>query len=162
MKNGTVSVRRTLTRSSGRYTLGEPKTKKSRRSIRLTPRAVEALESHLEVPRPEAHLRNAAVDPGDTPQVRPGSTGTRHNSDNPGHLLPRHARHGRSDRARYAGRALLKAAALVSGWCQKGPGVLLSLIFTSVFYLQIKGFFGWACLDSNQGPLPYQRSALTG
>ena len=48
MKNGTVSVRRTLTRSSGRYTLGEPKTKKSRRSIRLTPRAVEALESHLE------------------------------------------------------------------------------------------------------------------
>jgi integrase len=48
MKNGTVSVRRTLTRSSGRYTLGEPKTKKSRRSIRLTPRAVEALESHLD------------------------------------------------------------------------------------------------------------------
>ena len=48
MKNGTVSVRRTLTRSGGRYTLGEPKTKKSRRSIRLTPRAVEALESHLD------------------------------------------------------------------------------------------------------------------
>jgi integrase len=48
IRNGTVSVRRTLTRSGGRYTLGEPKTKKSRRSIRLTPRAVEALESHLD------------------------------------------------------------------------------------------------------------------
>ena len=24
------------------------------------------------------------------------------------------------------------------------------------------GFRPWACLDSNQGPLPYQRSALTG
>jgi integrase len=46
--NATLSVRRTLTRSGGRYTLGEPKTKKSRRSIRLTPRAVEALESHLD------------------------------------------------------------------------------------------------------------------
>ena len=28
--------------------------------------------------------------------------------------------------------------------------------------LQTNGFRGWACLDSNQGPLPYQRSALTG
>ncbi len=25
------------------------------------------------------------------------------------------------------------------------------------FYLQIKTLFLWACLDSNQGPLPYQR-----
>jgi integrase len=46
--NATVSVRRTLTRSGGRYTLGEPKTKKSRRSIRLTPRAANVLEQHLE------------------------------------------------------------------------------------------------------------------
>ena len=46
--NATVSVRRTLTRSGGRYTLGEPKTKKSRRSIRLTPRAADVLEQHLE------------------------------------------------------------------------------------------------------------------
>ena len=48
VKNGTISVRRTLTRSGGRVLIGEPKTKKSRRSIRLTPRAVEALEEHLE------------------------------------------------------------------------------------------------------------------
>src|SRR5215208_213042 len=48
MENATVSVRRTLTRSGGRYALGEPKTKKSRRSIRLTPRATEVLEQHLE------------------------------------------------------------------------------------------------------------------
>jgi integrase len=46
--NATVSVRRTLTRSGGRYTLGEPKTKKSRRSTRLTPRAANMLEQHLE------------------------------------------------------------------------------------------------------------------
>jgi integrase len=48
MENATVSVRRTLTRSGGRYTLGEPKTKKSRRSIRLAPRAADALGRHLE------------------------------------------------------------------------------------------------------------------
>src|SRR5215210_6973172 len=44
VKTGTISVRRTLTRSGGRALIGEPKTKKSRRSIRLTPRAVEALD----------------------------------------------------------------------------------------------------------------------
>jgi integrase len=48
IENAVVSVRRTLTRSGGRVVFGEPKTKKSRRSIRLTPQAVEALRSHLE------------------------------------------------------------------------------------------------------------------
>jgi integrase len=48
IENGVVSVRRTLTRNDRGIEMGEPKTKKSRRSIRLTPRAVEALESHLE------------------------------------------------------------------------------------------------------------------
>jgi integrase len=43
-----VSVRRTVTRSGGRVAFGEPKTKKSRRSIRLTSQVVEALRSHLE------------------------------------------------------------------------------------------------------------------
>ena len=47
-ENATVSVGRTLTRVGGRVALGEPKTKKSRRSIRLTPRAVETLKAHLE------------------------------------------------------------------------------------------------------------------
>src|SRR5918997_430535 len=48
MENDVVSVRRTLTRSGGKVAFGELKTKKSRRSIRLTPQAVEALRSHLE------------------------------------------------------------------------------------------------------------------
>ena len=48
IENGVLSVRRTLTRNGGGIEMGEPKTKKSRRSIRLTPRAVEALESHQE------------------------------------------------------------------------------------------------------------------
>jgi integrase len=47
MENAVVSIRRSLTRSGGRVVFGEPKTKKSRRSIRLTPQAVEALRSHL-------------------------------------------------------------------------------------------------------------------
>ena len=48
VENATISVRRTLTRNGGRVAIGEPKTKKSRRSIRLTSRAVEALIAHLE------------------------------------------------------------------------------------------------------------------
>ena len=48
MENAIVSVRRTLTRSGGKVTFGEPKTKKSRRSIRLAPQAMEALRAHLE------------------------------------------------------------------------------------------------------------------
>src|SRR5215218_1124340 len=47
LENAVVSVRRTLTRSGGKVVFGEPKTKKSRRSIRLTPPAVEALRGHL-------------------------------------------------------------------------------------------------------------------
>jgi integrase len=47
MENAVVSVRRSLTRSGGKVVFGEPKTKKSRRSIRLTPQAVEALRLHL-------------------------------------------------------------------------------------------------------------------
>jgi integrase len=50
LKNATVSIRRTLTRTDNgkRVALGEPKTKKSRRTIPLTSQAVEALRSHLE------------------------------------------------------------------------------------------------------------------
>ena len=44
----TVRVRRTLTRvdNGRRLAFGEPKTKKSRRTVRLTPQGVEALRSH--------------------------------------------------------------------------------------------------------------------
>jgi integrase len=50
LENATVSIRRTLTRTDNgkRVALGEPKTKKSRRTVRLTPQAVEALRCHLE------------------------------------------------------------------------------------------------------------------
>jgi integrase len=48
IENGTVSVQRTLTRNGGGVEMGEPKTKKSRRSISLTRRAIDALQSHLE------------------------------------------------------------------------------------------------------------------
>jgi integrase len=43
----TLQVRRTLTRHGGKIALGEPKTKRSRRSIRLTAQAMEVLKSHL-------------------------------------------------------------------------------------------------------------------
>jgi integrase len=48
LENAVVSVRRTLTRRGGRIAFGEPKTKKSRRPIRLSSQAVEALRSHLD------------------------------------------------------------------------------------------------------------------
>jgi integrase len=47
LENATLSVRRTITKSGGRLLLGEPKTKKSRRTIRLTDAAVRALREHL-------------------------------------------------------------------------------------------------------------------
>ena len=45
LDDSTVRVRRTLTRKGTGYVLGEPKTKKSRRTVMLTPRAVDALRS---------------------------------------------------------------------------------------------------------------------
>src|SRR5215211_2119972 len=48
LENAVVSVRRTITMSGGRILLGEPKTKKSRRTIRLTEAAVRALREHLD------------------------------------------------------------------------------------------------------------------
>jgi integrase len=46
LENAKLSVRRTITMSGGRILLGEPKTKKSRRIIRLTDAAVQALREH--------------------------------------------------------------------------------------------------------------------
>ncbi len=48
LENTTLSIGRTLTRDGGRFTFGEPKTKKSRRSIRLTTQAAQTLREHLE------------------------------------------------------------------------------------------------------------------
>ncbi len=47
LENAALGVRRTITRSGGRLLLGEPKTKKSRRTIDLTEASVEALREHL-------------------------------------------------------------------------------------------------------------------
>jgi len=50
LENGCLSIRRALTRTAkGKYVaLTEPKTKGSRRTVKLTERAVEALRSQLE------------------------------------------------------------------------------------------------------------------
>jgi integrase len=48
LEGGVIHIRRTLTRNRGRLLLGEPKTKRSRRTVRLTGTAVEALREHLE------------------------------------------------------------------------------------------------------------------
>jgi len=49
LENSRIGIRRTLTRtdSGKRYTLGDPKTKRSHRTVRITPQAVEALRRHL-------------------------------------------------------------------------------------------------------------------
>jgi integrase len=47
LEAGKVSVRRTLTREGGHYRLGEPKTKKSRRTVKLTGAATEAFSRDL-------------------------------------------------------------------------------------------------------------------
>jgi integrase len=47
LKRGVLRVRRTLTCVDRAYVLGEPKTNKSRRTIRLTMGAVAALRAHL-------------------------------------------------------------------------------------------------------------------
>jgi integrase len=46
--SGVIRVRRTLTRNKGRLLLGEPKTKRSRRTVRLTETAAQTLREHLE------------------------------------------------------------------------------------------------------------------
>jgi integrase len=48
LEAGTLQVRRTLTTTEGGPVLSAPKTKGSKRSVRLTQSAVEALRSHLE------------------------------------------------------------------------------------------------------------------
>ncbi len=48
LEGGVLRVRRTLTRAKGSYSLGEPKTARSRRSVSLTASAVEALRAHLD------------------------------------------------------------------------------------------------------------------
>ncbi|HET7480562.1 MAG TPA: site-specific integrase, partial [Rubrobacteraceae bacterium] len=65
LENATMSVRRTVTKSGGKLLLGEPKTKKSRRTIQLTGAAVRALRGHLDRQMKEIeHLGNLYRDDG--------------------------------------------------------------------------------------------------
>ena len=65
----TIRVRQTLTRKGTGYVLGEPKTKNSRRTVRLTQRAVEALRSHR-VRQAEEEAKGWCPLPGSRPRFR--------------------------------------------------------------------------------------------
>jgi len=62
LENGVVKVRRTLTGHKGRLLFGEPKTKRSRRTVRLTEAAVKALKERLT--RQMEHLGDLYEDQG--------------------------------------------------------------------------------------------------
>ena len=64
LEAGTLRVRRTLTYAGGKHSLAEPKTKKSRRTVRLTPGAVTALRKHLKRQMGEADRLGSLYRPG--------------------------------------------------------------------------------------------------
>lgn len=61
---GTLRVRRTLTKVGKSFTTGEPKTKKSRRVIRLTTGGIEALRKHLTTQLAEIERMGSLYKPG--------------------------------------------------------------------------------------------------
>ena len=64
LERGVLRVRRTLTREGGSYAFGEPKTKKSRRTIRLTTGAVQLLRDHLSRQLEEMERIGSLYQPG--------------------------------------------------------------------------------------------------
>jgi integrase len=64
LERGVLRVRRTLTHVDKAYVLGEPKTKKSRRTIRLTAGAVQALRDHLARQLEEMERMGSLYQPG--------------------------------------------------------------------------------------------------
>ena len=64
LENGLLRVRRTLTRTDKTFLLGEPKTKKSRRTIRLTKGAVSSLRVHLALQLKEIERIGSLYQPG--------------------------------------------------------------------------------------------------
>ncbi len=64
LEAGTLRVRRTLTYAGGRHSLAEPKTKKSRRTVRLTAGAVAALHTHLQCQMGEMEHLGSLYRPG--------------------------------------------------------------------------------------------------
>jgi integrase len=64
LEAGTLRVRRTLTKAGKVYATGEPKTRNSRRVIRLTAAAVEALRGHLSRQLEEMERMGSLYRPG--------------------------------------------------------------------------------------------------
>ena len=64
LERGILRVRRTLTRQGGSFALGEPKTKNSLRTIRLTAAAVDALRAHLSCQLVEMEQVGSLYQPG--------------------------------------------------------------------------------------------------
>jgi integrase len=80
LERGVLRVRRTLSRRENAYILGEPKTKKSRRTIRLTAGAVRALRDHLSRQLEEMERMGSLYQPGGL--VHATTTGTIINPSN--------------------------------------------------------------------------------
>lgn len=64
LERGVLRVRRTLTHADRAYVLGEPKTNKSRRTIRLTTGAITALRAHLSRQLEEMERMSSLYQPG--------------------------------------------------------------------------------------------------
>ncbi len=64
LERGVLRVRRTLTHADKAFVLGEPKTKNSRRTIRLTSAAVDALRAHLSRQLQEIEEMSSLYQPG--------------------------------------------------------------------------------------------------
>ena len=64
LERGVLRVRRTLTRVGGKVSLGEPKTKNSRRSVNLTAAALQAVQSHLSRQLEEMERMGSLYRPG--------------------------------------------------------------------------------------------------
>ena len=64
LERGVLRVRRTLTHEGKAFVLGEPKTNKSRRTIRLTAGAVQALKDHLARQLEEMEQMSSLYQPG--------------------------------------------------------------------------------------------------
>ena len=64
LEGGRLRVRRTLTHAGKAFVLGEPKTKNSRRTIRLTKGAISALKAHLSRQLEEMERMGSLYQPG--------------------------------------------------------------------------------------------------
>src|SRR5215213_8227641 len=80
LKRGTLRVGRALVREGGRHVLGETKTRRGRRPINLTPRAVNALKAHRKCQLEEGIRRSGLYEDRDL--IFATSVGTPFNPEN--------------------------------------------------------------------------------